>query len=220
VNDLFVDLMTKRLTRWIDFAEEKLCGSSTTVFVTGGNDDVPEVEELLKKGEQSGKHVVYAEDKVVNLDENHEMISTGYTNITPWNCPRDIPEEELEKRIEAIASRVQKMSNCVFNFHCPPHSSDLDTCPELDTTVSPPIPKSDGASVRMCSAGCRSVRNAIEKYQPLLGLHGHIHESRGQVRIGRTLCINPGSEYGEGILRGALIALDQNGVRNCQLTSG
>jgi len=65
-----------------------------------------------------------------------------------------------------------------------------------------------------------AVREAIEKYKPLLGLHGHIHESRGVVNIGRTLCINPGSEYGEGIIRGAIVDLAKDKVLSYQLTSG
>ena len=66
----------------------------------------------------------------------------------------------------------------------------------------------------MASVGSIAVRAAIEKYQPLLGLHGHIHESRSAQKIGRTLCINPGSEYGEGVLRGILLELSSKGLED------
>ena len=72
----------------------------------------------------------------------------------------------------------------------------------------------------MAPVGATSVRKAIEEYQPLLGLHGHIHESRGVARLGRTICINPGSRYNEGILQGVIIDLEGNCVRNYQLTAG
>jgi hypothetical protein len=64
------------------------------------------------------------------------------------------------------------------------------------------------------------VRKAIEKFQPLLGLHGHIHESRSAEKIGRTLCVNPGSEYGEGVMRGVVIELEENKVKDYAFTQG
>jgi hypothetical protein len=68
--------------------------------------------------------------------------------------------------------------------------------------------------------GSRAVREAIEEYQPLLGLHGHIHEAGGVVRIGRTLSINPGSECTEGILRGVIIKPGKEKIKSYQFTSG
>ena len=72
----------------------------------------------------------------------------------------------------------------------------------------------------LTSVGSTAVRSAIEKFQPLLGLHGHIHESKGSIKIGRTLCVNPGSEYSEGVLKGVMMNLDEKGVRSFQFTSG
>jgi Icc-related predicted phosphoesterase len=67
------------------------------------------------------------------------------------------------------------------------------------------------------STACRAV---ITEYEPLIGLHGHLHESKGTYNLGRTLCINPGSEYSEGILRGAIIDVDKGKVKNYILTTG
>jgi Icc-related predicted phosphoesterase len=39
-------------------------------------------------------------------------------------------------------------------------------------------------------------------------VHGHIHESRGICRLGRTLALNPGSVYSDGALQGALLDLN------------
>jgi len=38
-----------------------------------------------------------------------------------------------------------------------------------------------GGQMVFAGAGSRAVRNAIEKHQPMLGLHGHIHEAQGVI---------------------------------------
>jgi Icc-related predicted phosphoesterase len=212
---LFRRLMLETLERWIELCEEHLKGTTIKVFVTGGNDDEPIVEDFLKK--VAKENIVYCEGKVVWIDDAHEMISTGYSNLTPFECPRDIPEEELAKKIEEIAAKVESMENCIFNLHCPPYESGLDLAPELDKNLKPVI---RGGKYNYVPCGSTAVLNAIKKYQPLLGLHGHIHESPGAVRIGRTLCINPGSEYTEGILKGTIVNLDKKGLKGHVLTSG
>jgi uncharacterized protein len=65
------------------------------------------------------------------------------------------------------------------------------------------------------------VREVIEEARPLLSLHGHIHESRGAVRLGKTLSINPGSSYEQGMLQGAVVDLDGRGkIKHYRLTTG
>lgn len=214
---IFEELSTERLKRWLAFADERLADADASVYITGGNDDPMYVESILAG---PYKRIIASEGKVVSLDENYEMISSGYSNPTPWKCPRDIPEDDLLAKIEDLASHVKDMRNCIFNLHCPPIDSGLDTCPKLDTTSMPPKPVVKQGKVVMESAGSVSVRKAIEKYQPLLGLHGHIHESPGVTKIGKTPCLNPGSEYGEGILRGILINLDKGKIKSYQFTSG
>jgi Icc-related predicted phosphoesterase len=147
------------------------------------------------------------------------MISAGFANITPWNCPRDLSEEEIARRVEKKISMLTDPSNSVFNFHCPPIDSGLDTCVKLDASVFPPKPMMDGGGLVFFGAGSTAIRTAIEKWQPVLGLHGHIHEAKNVANIGRTVCVNPGSEYGEGILRGVLVNLDEKGCKSYQFIS-
>jgi Icc-related predicted phosphoesterase len=90
----------------------------------------------------------------------------------------------------------------------------------LDWTTDPPTQIVKAGQIVLHGAGSRSVRLAIETHQPMLGLHGHIHESAGVIRLGRTLCANPGSEYGEGVLRGFLARLADGAVESYQLTTG
>lgn len=212
-DEIFSQLILARLKEWVEFADSN---ATTPVYVNAGNDDEPGVDDVLA----GSKKVVQPEDKVVMIDSEHEMISAGFANLTPWHCPRDLTEEEIEKRIERKVSQLRDPKSAIFNFHCPPVDSGLDTCPKLDSSVYPPKPILDGGGLVLFGAGSTSVRRAIEKYQPMLGLHGHIHESKNATRIGKTVCINPGSEYGEGILRGVLVNIDDSGYKSYQFVSG
>jgi Icc-related predicted phosphoesterase len=72
----------------------------------------------------------------------------------------------------------------------------------------------------MIPIGSTAVRDAIERHQPLVGLHGHVHESPAAQQIGRTQCINPGSEYVDGIVRGVLVTLFGEGKVQWQMVQG
>ena len=173
--------------------------------MTGGNDDDPEVLTAIKR--EGTKSFLLVKMKWFRLMMDHTMISVGYSTPTPWKTPREISDEQLGEMIEKMIGHVTDPSHAIFNFHDPPVDSSLDTCPMLDWSKDPPEPIIQGGQMVMYGAGSKSVRKAIEKYQPMLGLHGHIHESQSVAKIGRTTCINPGSEYGEGILRGCLVTL-------------
>jgi len=216
IDALFLKLMMERLSSWVKLIEERLTATGIKVYVTGGNDDPLEIEEILN----SSDAVINAQDKVCRIDDYHEMISSGLSNPTPWKTRREVSEEKLGESIEAMVSKVNDVKNAIFNIHVPPKDSSLDTCPLLDTSVSPPKPVMKQGQMATYGAGSSAVRDSISRHQPLLGLFGHIHESRGTARIGRTLCINPGSEYSEGILRGAIIDLEKDRIKNHQLTSG
>jgi Icc-related predicted phosphoesterase len=218
VNELFHQLAHQRLSDWVDLAEERLAGTGKKCYVTGGNDDDPEVLTAIKR---EGTLSFFAcENEVVQVDEDHTMISIGYSTPTPWKTPREISDEQLGEMIEKMVSHVTDLSHTIFNFHDPPVDSSLDTCPMLDWSKDPPEPIIQGGQTVMYGAGSKSVRKAIEKYQPMLGLHGHIHESQSVAKLGRTTCINPGSEYGEGILRGCLVTFVNGKVEGYQMTSG
>jgi Icc-related predicted phosphoesterase len=218
VDHLFKELARQRLESWVDLAETRLAGTGIKCFVTGGNDDDPSVlEPLYREGTQS---FFGCENKMIYVDDEHSMVSMGYSTPTPWKTPREVTDERLGEMIEEMVALVPDNGKCIFNFHDPPVDSTLDTCPELDWTTDPPSPILKAGQIVMHGAGSKSVRQAIEKYQPMLGLHGHIHESMAVAKIGRTTCINPGSEYGEGILRGCLVNVSGGAVEGYQMTSG
>jgi Icc-related predicted phosphoesterase len=214
VDELFSKVMAEGIRRWVSIAEERLKGSNVMCYISPGNDDRTNIDEFLK----SSSVVLCPEDEVVWVDDHHEMVTSGWANITPWHSPRETTEDKLAALFEPMLSKVEQMENCIFNLHCPPFNTPIDLAPELDETLKPKV--SSGGGVSMIHVGSTAVRQAIETHKPLLGLHGHIHEARGFVKIGRTLCINPGSEYGEGILRGAVINLDEKGVKSYLLTQG
>ena len=214
VDELFSKVMAASVKRWVGIAEERLKGTAVKCYVSPGNDDRFDIDPVLR----GSSTVIYPEERVVSIDDHHEMITSAWSNTTPWHSPREVPEEELIKKFGPMVDKVQNMENAIFNLHVPPHNTALDLAPELDATLKPVV--KGGGGVSMVHVGSTTVRQLIEKHKPLLGLHGHIHESRGFVKIGRTLCLNPGSEYGEGILRGALINLDEKSVKSYILTQG
>lgn len=218
VHALFNQLARRKLVNWVNIAEERLKGTGIKCFVTGGNDDEWEVLRAMK--EQATESFFACENEMVHVDDSHTMISIGISTPTPWNTPREVSEEELGRLIDEMAVKVPDMQKAIFNFHDPPIDSTLDTCPKLDWTKDPPEQITEGGQVVLHGAGSKSVREAIEKYKPMLGLHGHIHESQSVAKLGRTTCINPGSEYAEGVLRGCIVTYLDGEVQGYQMTSG
>ena len=218
VERLFVRLATERVSRWIDLAESRLSGTGIKVYATGGNDDLTEVMETMDRSDT--KSFVACEDRAVPIDDDHVMISMPYVNPTPWKTPREAEEPELAERVAALAAPFGDHAKVIFNFHAPPKDSTLDTCPMLDASTDPPSQVVKGGQPVLYGAGSTAIRDALELYQPMLGLHGHIHESQAAARIGRTVCVNPGSEYGEGVLRGCLLTIANGKVTSYQMTAG
>jgi len=190
--------MMHSLDRWLDMADTKLRGGQIGCILNGGNDDIFEIDDLI----ESSPCVTFAEGKVLDLG-GFSMVSMGWTNPTPWDTFREAPEDELARKIGAVAEHVPDMGRTIFNFHAPPYGTGLDEAPALDETLRP----IHGGAV-MKPVGSKAVRDAINRHQPLLSVHGHIHESRGVKKMGRTLAVNPGSVYGDGVLQGAVIELD------------
>ncbi|MCJ7709123.1 MAG: metallophosphoesterase [Anaerolineales bacterium] len=208
VDVLFKQLMLARLEEWIALADERLAGTSFKVYMAPGNDDHLEVDQVI----EDSAAIVNCNNRNVMVG-NHEMITFAWTNPTPWNTPREKPDEELEPMLEELVAKVQDKKNAIFNFHAPPYGFALDLAPELTKDLIQ-------AADRKIHVGSRAVAKMIEGHQPLLGLHGHIHESRGVQKIRRTTIINPGSEYSEGILKGVVVVLEKDKVKDYVFTSG
>ena len=191
--------MTRGLDRWLDMADSKLRGGEIPCILNCGNDDIWEMDAIIEQSPCAS----FAESKVLDLGGFY-MASCGWTNPTPWNTFREAPDDVLTGKLDAVIQQIPDMGRAIFNFHAPPYGSGLDEAPALDDTMRP----IHGGAV-MKPVGSKAVRGAIERYQPALSVHGHIHESRGIWKSGRTLAMNPGSSYNDGVLQGAVLELNQ-----------
>ncbi|MCL6595158.1 MAG: metallophosphoesterase [Firmicutes bacterium] len=213
MREVFRRVMRDSVARWIELAEERLKGSGVTVAIMPGNDDDLAIDDVLDASPVSVNH----DGRAVALGD-YEMVGFSYVNPTPWNSPRELDEEGMARRIEEIVAQASAdRGHLILNFHAPPYRSQLDNAPRLTQDLR--VVRT-GGEPEMAPVGSVAVRQALERYQPLLALHGHIHESRGAVRIGPTLAINPGSDYGEGVLRAAIVTLRGTSVRSHQIITG
>ncbi len=212
VDKVFSEVMSSTLEDWFSLIRKKL-PSETRVIICPGNDD----RLLVDKIADSHNDVINGEGSVIEIDGSHEMVSTGWVNPSPWKTAREEPDEKLEERLEKYISQLKNVKAAIFNFHAPPLQSKLDEAPLLDEKLNPVI---RSGNIVMVPVGSKAVRKTIEKYQPFLGLHGHIHESAGSIRIGETNCVNPGSEYAEGILRAFQIEFKGDKIVKLQRIEG
>ena len=195
---------------WVALADERLDGSGIACLVMPGNDDGSFVGEILS----GGRVLMNPEGRPIELGP-FQVLSYGWSNITPWHSPRELPESELEARISALVADLEPGRPAIYNLHVPPYGTRIDDAPEIRADLS----LVGGSSARMVPVGSTAVRRVIERDGPVLGLHGHIHESRGSARLGPTLCLNPGSDYNAGILKGVIVRLQGGAVEDVQFVA-
>lgn len=194
----FDRIMADDLRRWIRLADERLDGLTTDCLVMPGNDDEHFTGPVLDEAHR----LINPENKIVRIGP-YQVLSLGYSNQTPWHSPRELSEDEITRRLDELAAQLDPAVPSIFNIHVPPYGTALDDAPELRADLS----IVGGSNSRMVPVGSPAVRAAIETYRPILSLHGHIHESRGTAKVGKTVAINPGSEYNTGVLRGVIVRL-------------
>jgi Icc-related predicted phosphoesterase len=207
-------LMNERVQAWMELATERLADSPVPLYLIPGNDDDFGIDEILNR---DGYRPVNADGRLVDMPGGLQLIAYGWSNETPWRTAREVTEDELYARLDALAGQVRDPRRSVFMIHVPPYDSGLDTAPILDANLRPTVSAGD---VLRGPVGSTAVRALIETYQPLLAIHGHIHESGGERRIGSTVCINPGSEANHGILRGYLVDIGDSGVDRVMRVEG
>jgi Icc-related predicted phosphoesterase len=210
---VFREAMSAELRRWLELAHDKLDGTGVRCYVMPGNDDEWDIDSVL---DDAPSPVLNVAERVVRFD-GVQMLSSAFANPTPWDSPREEPEVRLLERFEQLAAQLQSGVPAIFNLHCPPHDSGLDLAPELTSDLRI---VTEGGQPKAIPVGSTAVRQIIESRRPLLGLHGHIHECRGVAQLGPTLCINPGSAYGEGVIDGAVVEIIDGEVVSHQLVSG
>jgi uncharacterized protein len=214
LDQLFERLAPVELARWLTWASERIGSDPTRLLIGLGNDDPTSLEAAV---ETDGRAEL-TDNAVVRLDDHHEILTLAYSNPTPWHTYRELPEDEIARRLDEGAAALEHLDRAIFNIHVPPHATPLDIAPRIDANLTKVM--GAGGEAEMTHVGSTAVRAALIRHHPLLGLHGHIHESRGTAKFDRTLSVNCGSAYTEGTLLGALIDLDRDRVRSAVLTSG
>ena len=198
VDARFKDEMLRSVEGWMALADERLGGTEIRCVVSPANDDMFEIDPIIDRAE----HVQLGEANTIQLD-GFTLVSTGWANPTPWKTFRELPEDELRTRIDGLVATVPDRNRAIFNFHAPPYASNLDAAPQLDADM-----KYVAGGQALVPVGSKAVRGSILDYGPALSLHGHIHEGKGAVKLGRTLAVNPGSSYEDGVLQAAIVDLD------------
>jgi Icc-related predicted phosphoesterase len=210
---VFREVAYRSVADWVTLADERLRGTGVRCFVAPGNDDYLEIDSALRGSEV----FEFAEGECLQLDEAHDIITTGYSNRTPWHTERELDEPDLAAKLAHMAARARSAENLVAVIHPPPYDSGLDSAPLLTEELAV---QRGGSGIAMAPVGSTAVREFVEEQQPLVSLHGHVHEGGGAMHIGRTLCINPGSAYMQGTLRGAIIELADGAIRTHQFVTG
>jgi Icc-related predicted phosphoesterase len=198
VDERFKAEMLGQVERWMALADERLAGKNLRCIVSPANDDMFEIDPIIA----AAKLVDLGESNLIELD-GFSMVSTGWANPTPWKTFRELPEDELRTRIDGLVAGVPDRQRSIFNFHAPPYGSNLDNAPKIGEDM-----RYVSGGQALIPVGSHAIRDAILEYGPALSLHGHIHEGRGAVKLGRTLAVNPGSTYEDGVLQAAIVDLD------------
>ncbi len=209
---LFERLEAEVMRHWLSLVPERV-SPDVKVILTPGNDDKFSIDAVIREDDR----VIFGSDEVHVVDGEHEILCSGWVNPTPWDTPREIPDEKIYGILKPLADKIGDRESAILCTHCPPFNSTIDTAPLLDATLKPVVV---AGSPQYVPVGSKSVRRIIEEYQPLLAFHGHIHESPGRHRIGRTECTNPGSEYAEGIFKGFLVEIDGKTITKLQRVEG
>ena len=209
----FHDEIQGRVRRWMTLAADRMEGTGIPIYLVPGNDDPYPIDEALA----TSQYCENVDGRVVDIPGNLQVLGSGKSNPTPWHTPREVPDDDFRDELTKLADEARDPRRTIFLIHCPPHGSGLDTAPLLDENLRPTASAGD---LLRGPVGSTGVRQAIEEFRPLLGLHGHIHESGGETRVGDTLCLNPGSEAAFGILRGYLVDVGPDGIERAFRVEG
>jgi Icc-related predicted phosphoesterase len=211
--ELFDRVIISELQRWVDLADQRMVARRIPIFVIPGNDDLWACDAVLR----NSTSLTFADDCVIPW-EGHEVLSLSYSNLTPWKSRRELDEDSLYHRLRALADQLENPEAAIFNLHVPPYDTGIDAACEVNPEDLSLVYAS--GKPHIIPVGSRAVRQVIEEVQPMLSLHGHVHESRGEARLGRTLALNAGSEYNSGHLQGVLVSIAGTQVKSHQFVVG
>jgi Icc-related predicted phosphoesterase len=210
---LFRRLATDRLFEWLSLAKEKLELTSVRIIAIPGNDDPTDFDTVFAEF----PFIEYLDGAATEASPGVWVAGVGGSNITPWATHREMTEEQIGEKLERAMSMVPAEANVIFHVHVPPYKTGIDLGPALDAALKV---KMGAGGPLMEPFGSTAVRASIEQWQPVLGLFGHVHEARGVTRIGKSVCVNPGSHFSTGMLSGFWATVEGKRVIHWRLTEG
>ncbi len=196
----------ERVRAWLRLVAERLLPKNLPLVMNVGNDDTDGVLEILRR--DAPANVLVPEGQMVRAGP-YEIYGCGYANMTPWHCPRDLEEADLQKVLDRTAGQIDSPRRTILDIHAPPINTSLDLAPDLDANLKP---RTVSGQRLLTHVGSSSVRQLIESVRPVVGLHGHIHESMAVDDLQGTPVYNPGSVYFSGVLQGLILTLDDGRV--------
>lgn len=208
---LFDGAFTRKLDEWRSFAERELGTGAARLLWVPGNDDAHWMDQQLENAP-----FFNLELRAFKHGNDLHFAGMGGSNPTPWDTPREYAESEIALRLDRLVERSSG-DGMIAVIHVPPHASGLDSAPALKSDLSYEMIMGNPV---LKPVGSTAVRAFIERVQPLLVLSGHVHEARGSTRIGRTLCVNPGSLYYSGVLLGCIIEIQNRQIVSVEFTEG
>lgn len=150
---------------------EKILDFKKPVFSVLGNCDYPDMLDFTKKAEISI-------DGFVKKYGDFYLTGSGggskFTGTTPYERTDAELVSDLDEAQQKLNTKKISSNNLIVITHNPPYKTNLDKVPNAHV-------------------GSKLIRKFIEKYQPLLHISGHIHESFGVDQIGKTILVNPGA---------------------------
>ncbi|MBL1215327.1 MAG: hypothetical protein HND52_18315 [Ignavibacteriae bacterium] len=207
------NFLTEYFVKQFSKLKNELAENYPRVILILGNDDARINEQHILDGEEIGlwnyinqKSVQIEEFKIYGYNfvpptpfqlkdwEKYDVsryVDTGC--ISPEAGKRTVAVDKSEIKFSTIKDDLKKLydghtlDKSIFLFHSPPHKTKLDRAALDGKTI-------DHVSVDV-NVGSIAIRRFIEKRQPMLTLHGHIHESSAltgcwQDKIGKTICFN------------------------------
>jgi len=203
--ELFDRKITAQVADWMGLAADRLEGSDVPVYLIPGNDDPYIIDEALEKS----AYCINVDGRIADIPGGFQVIGLGKSSPTPWNTPREVPEDDFFQEIYSLSDQAKDPRRTIFLIHCPPYDTGIDVAPMLGENLQ--LQASAGDLLRG-PVGSTGVLEAVKTVKPVLSLHGHIHESGGERKLGDTLLVNPGSEAAFGIVRGHIVDLSSDGI--------
>ena len=103
LDEMFETALVEGVRRWMEMADERLENSESIAYVMPGNDDPWAIDAALA----DRSRVVACDDKIVRVGE-HEMLSLGWANETPWHTDRELDEPALYERIKQVGRAARE----------------------------------------------------------------------------------------------------------------